>query len=104
MNDSVIRLKISGVEYDLDMSELTFGELELIEKESGKSLSDLDTSSATTMLVLAWLAKRRREPLTTLDEMRMLPLSAIEAVEDPTPAVDADGAESVPAGELGNQS
>jgi hypothetical protein len=55
-------------------------------------------------LVLAWLARRRKEPLVTLDDMRALPMAAIEVVEDedPTEAVE-DGAGSTD-DTIGNQS
>jgi hypothetical protein len=88
--DDVTRIKIDGVEYEIDGNDLTWGEVELLEKETGKPISQLDFESATTMLVLAWLAKRRKDPLCSLDDLRALPMSAIEAVEDanPTPAVE----------------
>jgi hypothetical protein len=107
MNESsVLRIKINGVEYSLDLSELTFGELELLEKETGRSVSELDTASATTLLTLAWLARRRKEPMFTIEEMRMLPFSAVEVVEepDPTQPVDDGATEAQSAEELGSQS
>jgi hypothetical protein len=88
--DNVTRIKIDGTEYEIDGNDLTWGEVELLEKETGRPIGQLDFESATTMLVLAWLAKRRKEPLCSLDDLRALPMSAIEAVEDgnPTQAVE----------------
>ena len=88
--DDVTRIKIDGVQYEIDGNDLTWGEVELLEKETGKPISQLDFESATTMLVLAWLAKRRKDPMCTLDDLRALPMNAIEAVEDanPTSAVE----------------
>jgi hypothetical protein len=98
------RIKVSGVEYVIDAENLTWGEMELLETETGRPIGQLDTESATTLLVLAWLARRRKEPLVSLDEMRALPMSAIEVVEDedPTEAVE-DGAGSTD-DTIGNQS
>ena len=87
------RWKIEGVEYEIDAADLTWGEMELLEAETGRPIGKLDTDSATTLLVLAWLARRRKEPLVTLDEMRALPMAAIEVIEDPDPTPAADGGE-----------
>ena len=99
-----MRFKIEGKDYEVDANDLTFGEVELLERETGKPVGQLDLESATTLLVFAWLARRRKEPLVTLDDMRQLKMSDIEAVEDedPTPAA-AGGEDSTVAG-TGNQS
>lgn len=95
--DSTMKIKVQGVEYDLDMDKLTLGELEEIEDATGRSLSDMDQGSVKTMNALAWIAKRRKAPMTTLDDIRQLTAGDIEVVEDedPTQAVEVDGASTV---------
>jgi hypothetical protein len=82
--DNVVKFKIDGSEYALSFDELTLGEVELLEKETGRGIGALDMESMTSVMVLAWLARRRTQPHVTLDEMRALPITAIEVVEDPT--------------------
>lgn len=83
----VVKLKIDGTEYELDVESLTFGEVEAIEDATGKPFSDMDFDSAKAVMALALVAMRRKNPLTTLDDIRALPLSAIEPVDvDPTNA------------------
>ena len=87
MNDSTVTFKIDGAEYSLDVESLTFGEVEVLEDETGKPFGDLDFDSAKALMVLAFLARKRKEPLFTLEEMRALPISAVEPVEEsPTDA------------------
>jgi len=78
----VTRLKVDDKVYDLDFDKLTLGELELIEKEFDKPLSEIDLESIRGILVLAWIARRQVEPLCSLDEMRALPASSVEVVDE----------------------
>lgn len=86
-NESVVQFQIDGKTYDLDVESLTFGEVEILEDETGKPFGDLDFDSAKALMVLAYLARRRKEPLFSLEEMRALPITAVQPVEEsPTSA------------------
>jgi hypothetical protein len=92
-SETTVKIKIEGVEYPVDVNGLTIGEVEMLERETGKPLGQIDFDSITAVAVLGWIARKRKEPMFTIDDMRRIPLSQIEAVqdEDPTQAVE-DGA------------
>jgi hypothetical protein len=50
---NVVRFKIDGQEFSLNFDELTLGEVELLEKETGRGIGALDMESMTTVMVLA---------------------------------------------------
>lgn len=93
--DSVARFKIEGVEYDIDINDLTIGEVEMIEKQTEKPLGQIDFESITAVAVLGWIARRRKEPMFTIEDMRMIPMSQIEAVDDPDPLEEVGAEDSV---------
>lgn len=84
MSDSV-KFSIEGKTYSLEVDSLTFGEVELIEDATGKAFGELDFESAKSLMALAWVARRRVEPLCTLDDMRALPVSSVQPVDEPDP-------------------
>lgn len=77
-----VKLNIDGTEYELDVEGLTFGEVEVIEDATGRAFGDLDFDSAKALMGLALVAMRRKNPLVTLDDIRALPLTAIQPVEE----------------------
>ena len=83
--DQQVKFLIDGTEYTLDVDSLTFGEVEVIEDATGKGFGDLDFDSAKALMALALVAMRRKNPLATLDDIRALPLSAIQPVEEESP-------------------
>ena len=90
----------------MNFDELTWGELELLEREFDKPLSEIDLESMRAVMVLAWIAKRRVEPQTTLDDIRNLPLTAVEVVETEVAdsPLDDDASASVEDDITGSQS
>lgn len=92
---TVVRIKIEEVVYEIDVSNMTFGEVELLEREVGAALGKIDFESITAILALAWIARRRKEPMLSMDDLRVLPMSAIEVMDDVDPSVDVvDGEDS----------
>jgi len=90
----IVKIRVDKDTYEIDFDTLTLGELEVIEREFDKSIAEVDLASARGILILAWIAKRRQEPLCSLDEIRALPQSAVEIDEgdaDPLPDVDQVG-------------
>lgn len=90
----MVKIRIDQDVFDLDFDSLTLGELELIEREFDQSITGVDLASARGILVIAWIAKRRANPLSTLDELRALPSTAVELVEEDE-TVPLDDAEEV---------
>ena len=74
----------------IDVNDLTLGEVEFFEQESGLSLGDLQegrmTAKAVTALVC--LVKRRDEPDFTMDDARKVKLSEFDVTADPTTGED----------------
>jgi len=102
-DNTVTKVKIESQVYELDAGNLTWGEMSLLEQTIGKPIGQVDFESATAVLALAWIARRRVQPTVTYEDMQALPMDAIEVLEsDPTPAVE-DGAVTTDDG-TGNQS
>jgi hypothetical protein len=76
----------------IDLSELTWGELEEIEKHAGVeaalNLMDGKVQPSATV-VLLWIIQRRKEASFTLEDARRLPINTplrVENAENPTAA------------------
>lgn len=92
-NDSLITIRIDQEQFQIDMQDLTWGEAEVAEEIIGGSLADhLDRVKG--VLAIAYLAKRRKNPLVSLDELRALPMTEIEILEgdDSLPPTQDDAA------------
>jgi len=91
---ATIRIRIEGVEYSLDPESLSWGEIETIETYFGKAFEDVDLASARGAMLIAYLAKKRTDATFTLDDIRRLPMNAVEVIEEPVPTVEDGDAES----------
>lgn len=92
--DTLVRFKIEGSEYELDLDDLEIGEVVEIEKFLDKPMTEIFNerwqASASVTVILAYVAKRRVEPLTTLDQV--LALKRIEVLGDrPTATRETNG-------------
>jgi hypothetical protein len=89
-------VKFGEQEFDLD--DLELGELEELEEYTGKSLDEVNWSSAKVMVFVAFLVRRREVPGFTLDDARqikvieVLPGDEEEAAGPPDLAVAASDA------------
>ena len=90
-SDSGITIKIDGEEFQIDLQDLTWGEAEEVEALIGGSIAE-NIESVKGVLALAFLAKRRKYPLCSLEELRALPMGAIEIVEGSALPPTQDGA------------
>lgn len=91
--DQRVSIMIDGEVFELDMDALNWGELEGMETFFGCSIEKVDLESARAVIYLAFLARKRVHPLTTLDDLRALPLGGITLLEsDPNPHGVEDGA------------
>ena len=63
----------------IDPNDLTFGELEELEDLTGVTLTDLSKEGvkAKVITVLTWFALRKKEPETTLDDVRAMDMSSV---------------------------
>lgn len=82
---SVARFNIEGKTYEIDQDTLTWGEVEELEVYFDKSAEEVNLNSGRGAMFLAYLAKRRVEPNTTLDDLRALPVTAIEPAKPARP-------------------
>lgn len=80
---------VDGREYRY--GDLTYGELETLEDFfGGRSVTDLDLSSARVQMILVWLIRRRRDPEYDLDEVRKLTLDEMMEVTTDPKIAEAD--------------
>ena len=95
--DTITRFKIDGDAYELDLEQLEFGEIVEIERFLDKPWAEVVEgrwqSSVSVTVILAYLAKKKAEPLTTLDSV--LASKQIEVVGNrPTQAGGENGRRS----------
>jgi hypothetical protein len=83
--DSVVRLKIDGNVFEVDMSDLTLNEVGTIEDLTGKSVQEIDWESARAMQGVAWIAMHRANPRLTLEEVGNIRFSQIGEAEEERP-------------------
>lgn len=76
--DTVSRFELDGEVLEIDVAALTFGEMEFAETYFDLPFDDIDWNSARGLLVIAYLAKRRKSPETTLDDLRDIKLSDVK--------------------------
>jgi hypothetical protein len=76
--DNLFRCTIVGKAYEIDPSDLTWGEVEELEIFFGCVADDVDLESARGLLFLAWAAKHRTDSSFTLDQARALRVADIE--------------------------
>lgn len=87
------RLELDGEVLELDMNTLTLGEIEEVEVYFDSPIDQVPWDSGRGGLILAYLAKRRRDPDTTLDDLRDVKVSALKEakLERPTKKTPARG-------------
>lgn len=99
-SDSLITLRVDKETYQIDMQDLTWGELKQIEDLLGGSVEGANLESAHGVVALAFLAMKRKNPLARIEDLDALPIGAIEIVEGesklPPTRDDAEGASGTP--------
>lgn len=73
----------------LNLDELTYGDLELIESEIGyvpEDFSDNDVPRVKLTMVLAYISRRREDPSVTMDDIRAMKISELEIEEGEDPS------------------
>lgn len=65
----------------INLDDLTYGDLETIEKELGyvpEDFSDPSVPKVKLTMVLALVAKRKEDPSVTMDDIRAMPLGELK--------------------------
>lgn len=76
--DRMMRIRVGGPDdiYELDLDDLTFGEAEEMERIMNRPMGEIFATawvtSAAFSVAVAYIAKRRVEPLTTLESIRAM--------------------------------
>jgi hypothetical protein len=93
--DSVVKLRIDGEVYEIDMDELELGEVGVIEDLTDKSVQEIDWESARGLQGLVWIAMHRKDPRFTLDQAGRIKFSSFS---DPDVVNGTGDGEKVKAG------
>jgi hypothetical protein len=84
-----MRIRVKGVEHDVDPSKLSFGEGKAIEKSTGLTFKafaeQLADGSVTALSVFVWILVRRSDPEFRFDDVDDLGMDELEFVTDPAP-------------------
>ncbi len=94
--ETAVRIEIDGTSYEIDPAKLTWGELAEVETYFDRAIDEINFESARGTLILAYLAKKRKNPRTTLADIEGLGVEDIkEAVPDrPTSTRKSAGSQS----------
>jgi len=72
------RFELNGEVLEVNMKSLTFGEIEWLEMYFDRGLDEIPFGSGRGMLSLAFIAKKRQDPGTTLDDLREIEISSLK--------------------------
>lgn len=84
-DDNVVRLKVDGELYEVDMGDLELGEVGAVEDLTGKSVQDIDWDSARGMQGLVWIAVHRKNQRFTMQEAGRIKFSAFDDPDEAAP-------------------
>lgn len=87
-------LTLDGEALELNIDELTFGEVEYIENYFDSSLEEVDLTSGRGVMVLAFLSLKKTDPEVTLDDVREKKISLLkfsESSDDAVPPTEDKG-------------
>lgn len=85
---------MEGVGYEIDPSDLEWGEVEDLELYFECSAEDVDYDSMRAVMYLAYLARRRKDPEFTIEQMRKLKVSDLGEDDGPRPTGASEGESS----------
>jgi hypothetical protein len=91
--DTTSRFELDGEVLEIDVADLTFGEIEYAETYFDAPFDDIDWNSGRGLLVIAFLAKKRKDPETTMADLRDVRLNQLKQVKKSRPK-KADAAPS----------
>lgn len=91
--DNTVWVTIEGTTYEIDPSDLSWGEAEEIELYFDCAVDDVDWQTARGLMVLGYLARKRVEPTFMLADMKRLKAKDVEWSDKPRPT-DSEGDES----------
>ena len=78
---------VDGAEYSIDSGNLTFRELDLIERRTGKPMGvAFQERNASAMVALAEIAMKRDGIKADYEKLLDMPVGAIDIKDDPTEA------------------
>lgn len=87
-------LELDGQKLELNIDDLTFGEVEFIEEYFNCALEDVDLESGRGIMILAFLSLQRTNPDITLDEIRDKKISLLKfndgTEDDASPSTGKD--------------
>lgn len=81
-----MKIRVSGEEFEVDPSKLTFGEAKRIEQSTGLTFSkwgeQLAAGSVSALQALVWTLLRRTRPDVRFDDIEELAFGEVEMVGD----------------------
>lgn len=83
--DTVSRFELDDEVLEIDVADLTFGEMEEVEGYFDRGMGEIDWDSGRALLLVAYLAKKRKHPQTTLDDLRDLKISSLQKAKPKRP-------------------
>lgn len=83
--DTTSAFELDGEVLELDLDSLTFGEIEEVEIYFDCPVDQVRWDSGRGGLMAAYLAKKRKNPKTTLNDLRSLKISALKEVKPKRP-------------------
>lgn len=89
--ETVARLELDGETLEFDLEDLTFGEVEFVERYFECVLDEVPWESARGGMIAAYLALKRSKPDTTLDDVREMKVNTLKEKPSGPPQEAATG-------------
>lgn len=85
-DDTKIQVHIKGREYEVDVMDLSFEEIEAVEDACNAPLAHIDFEYARASRALAWVVLHREDESVTMEQAAKLTLRDMGGQEDKQPA------------------
>lgn len=85
-DDSKIGITIKGREYEIDVMDLEFQEIEALEDACDAPLEAIDFRRARALRALAYLVLHREDPSVSMDDVRKMKMSDLSDADAEKPA------------------
>lgn len=81
-SDSALAFAIDGKRYEIDMDDLEFGEVELLEEAFDLPFEEIDLTRAKAMRILIFIAIRRVDPSVTMEKVSGFKVTSFEPEDE----------------------
>lgn len=81
-DDAKLAFTVDGKRYEIDMDDLEFGEVELLEEAFDLPFEEIDLRRMKAMRLIVFIAMRRKDPDVSMDDVAHIKIGSFLPEED----------------------